>query len=237
MTTYLLTWNPARSHWVGLPKNIEEIRKKNICFEEWSTGVTKRIRLGDRVFLMKLGRQEPRGIMASGWANSEVYEDVHRDKEARVGGKQANYVEVRFDTILDPERRIFPRARLNNAIYANMNWEPQASGITIPEDVASKLEKDWARFLSHPAPFKRIVLAEEVDVTKTYPEGAIKQITLNAYERSARARAACVKHHGLNCSVCGFNFEKIYGEIGVGLFMFIISNPYPTLERAMNSTP
>ena len=45
-------------------------------------------------------------------------------------------------------------------------------------------------------------------------EGAKKTITVNSYERNSRARELCIKHHGLNCSICNFNFEEIYGEIG-----------------------
>lgn len=57
-------------------------------------------------------------------------------------------------------------------------------------------------------------LAEELDAPERYPEGARKQIVVNAVERSAKARTACIRHHGLDCVVCGFNFEKVYGALG-----------------------
>lgn len=57
-------------------------------------------------------------------------------------------------------------------------------------------------------------LAEELDAPERYPEGAKKQIVVNAVERSAKARTACIRHHGLDCVVCGFNFERVYGELG-----------------------
>ena len=88
--------------------------------------------------------------------------------------------------------------------------------LTIPDDVAIKLEEDWARYLGHPVPFREVSFAEEADAGKTFAEGAKKQITVNAYERSAEARAICIQHYGLNCSVCGFNFEEQYGQIGAG---------------------
>jgi len=34
------------------------------------------------------------------------------------------------------------------------------------------------------------------------------------YERSAVARRRCVKYYGCSCSVCGFSFESVYGELG-----------------------
>lgn len=48
-------------------------------------------------------------------------------------------------------------------------------------------------------------------------EGALRQVTVNAYERSPRARAECIEHYGAKCSVCDFEFEQIYGkELGAG---------------------
>jgi 5-methylcytosine-specific restriction protein A len=214
MATYLLTWNPARWQWEDLEESIKEIERHGYHEYSWSCGVTKKIRPGDRVFLIKLG-VEPRGIVASGWAVSEVYRDRHWDRQARKG-KTALYIDVHFDTILDPDKEIFPRAWLDNGIYKKMHWEPQASGVTIPDEVAEQLERDWAKFLKRPVPFREVVFAEEAEVARTYNEGAKKQITVNAYERSPAARAICIQHYGLNCSVCGFNFEETYGEIGIG---------------------
>lgn len=61
-------------------------------------------------------------------------------------------------------------------------------------------------------------IPEEVrtDASRTFPEGLRKQITVNAFERDQRARRICLQEYGFTCSVCGFNFEEIYGEIGTG---------------------
>lgn len=45
-------------------------------------------------------------------------------------------------------------------------------------------------------------------------EGSKKQITVNAYERSSQARQKCIEHYGTKCTICSFDFEKTYGEIG-----------------------
>lgn len=50
----------------------------------------------------------------------------------------------------------------------------------------------------------------------TYVEGASKQVLVNQYERDAKARSACIRHWGCTCYVCGFDFEKTYGEMGRG---------------------
>lgn len=60
------------------------------------------------------------------------------------------------------------------------------------------------------------ILAEEAIGSGPYIEGAVREITVNAYERSAKARRECIEHFGAVCQVCDFDFEKVYGEIGAG---------------------
>jgi 5-methylcytosine-specific restriction enzyme A len=57
----------------------------------------------------------------------------------------------------------------------------------------------------------------EMEDGGTYPEGATRQVTVNAYERSRAARAQCLEHHGLHCLVCGELLSARYGEIAAGL--------------------
>lgn len=59
-------------------------------------------------------------------------------------------------------------------------------------------------------------LPEEIDPTKRYPEGSTRQVSVDVYERSAAARKACISHYGCRCVVCEFDFERVYGDIGVG---------------------
>lgn len=57
---------------------------------------------------------------------------------------------------------------------------------------------------------------DEIHQKNAYEEGAVKQVSVNAFERNSEARDACIKHHGLVCAVCAFDFRAIYGEIGAG---------------------
>lgn len=61
-----------------------------------------------------------------------------------------------------------------------------------------------------------VPLAEELLPSLKYPEGARFQVSINAYERSAKARSACIAHHGLSCAACGFDFAGVYGSLGEG---------------------
>lgn len=61
------------------------------------------------------------------------------------------------------------------------------------------------------------VYPDEVhDQPTEFIEGAVKQVTINAYERNADARTDCIVEYGAICQVCKFNFEAVYGAIGKG---------------------
>lgn len=49
-----------------------------------------------------------------------------------------------------------------------------------------------------------------------HPEGKLKEVYLNIYERNRKARDECIMYYGATCKVCEFDFEKTYGEIGSG---------------------
>ncbi len=55
---------------------------------------------------------------------------------------------------------------------------------------------------------------ENIDNDGGLFEGLKSRITVNRYERNIIARRKCIEHHGISCKVCGFDFFKVYGEIG-----------------------
>lgn len=55
------------------------------------------------------------------------------------------------------------------------------------------------------------VIAEEIAEPSLYVEGATKQISVNAYERSREAVEECKRHHGTVCVICDFDFGAVYG--------------------------
>ncbi|RQY70911.1 HNH endonuclease [Burkholderia stagnalis] len=63
---------------------------------------------------------------------------------------------------------------------------------------------------------RNVVYPDEIPPDTTHSEGAAKTVTVNAYERSIKARNACIKHYGARCFVCAFDFEMTYGPIGKG---------------------
>lgn len=219
-TTYLLTWNPNNWHWDTLNKEIVQVAAGSHPGGRWSAGNTKRIQPGDRLFWLRQGR-EPRGIFASGYSTSEVSEDDHWSDDRT--GDMALYVDVEFDTLFDPDKeRVISIEELKSSVSSSMNWQPFASGTTIPTVAAARLEKAWAKHLDeigHDRKGKRPTsrtFPDELPVIDSFVEGAKRQVTVNAYERSDAAREACIKHWGTQCSVCGLVFQDMYGEMGEG---------------------
>jgi hypothetical protein len=51
---------------------------------------------------------------------------------------------------------------------------------------------------------------------QTFVEGGVNQVTIKQYIRNQQARESCIAQKGCICCVCGFDYAKAYGEIGVG---------------------
>lgn len=54
----------------------------------------------------------------------------------------------------------------------------------------------------------------DADASHGLPEGARKQVVVNAYERNPKNRAACLKVHGTRCKACDMSFAERYGPMG-----------------------
>lgn len=55
-----------------------------------------------------------------------------------------------------------------------------------------------------------------VPLEPQFREGDTRQVSISKYERNPDARQRCIEHYGCLCSVCGFDFEKVYGTRGKG---------------------
>lgn len=204
MPTYLLNWNPKQYDWYDIQDCIDEIQEKGFYITRWSTGVTKRINRGDRLFLIKLGK-EPRGIVGSGWAESNVRKGEHWNDS----GRHANYVEVQFDILLNPDREtIFPRKELDIGLLGSMHWSSQASGISIPDDVAYILEDRWADFLSNEKSI--LPVAESAAI-----EGVMTETVRYVRGRNRQLRDLALKESKGVCCVCEIDFSKVLNGDGV----------------------
>lgn len=102
MRTWLFTWNVDRWAWNdsinGYKELIADIEQVGHAYCKWTCGVNKSIEKGDRIFMIKLG-SAPKGIVASGYAVTGVFEGTHWDEEKKQAGKKAKRIFVDFDKI------------------------------------------------------------------------------------------------------------------------------------------
>jgi Domain of unknown function (DUF6438) len=150
--TYLLTWNPEKAYkWEDLQDCIDDVRDHGFYATSWSCGRNRKITAGDRVFMMRQGHQsgERRGILASGWAISDVYQQEHWDETEARKGRLALYVPIRLDVLLDPDSGpILSRSVLKEGSLARGPWDARSGGVVIPGEIAGELEKEWASLLA-----------------------------------------------------------------------------------------
>ena len=241
METYLLIWNSTKTprsekdYWQKLTKNI---RDNGYIDDSWSTGRTKRIKPNDRLFLVRLG-EEPRGIFASGWATSNVYQVPHWDEQKYANGKITGEVRIRYDAVADPDMDpILTIAKLKANVSNLQEWQPQGSANGIDSDKALRLEKEWFKLTGYKAlsPAAEL-LPDEIDSTETFAEGAPQKIFVNKYERDPKLRTICIKHYGLECWVCKCNFEEKYGHIGHGYIHIHHLKPLSLIKRSYKVNP
>lgn len=149
MKTWLFTWNPKRWQWDdrydGYLEMKHQIAQVGRSFATWSCGMNKSIKKGDRIFLIRLGA-EPRGIIASGFAATDVFEGPHWDHERAAKGDRCRRVYIEFDRILDAENENIVSIDLLKTRFRSVCWSSQSSGIEIPESVALEIEAIWVGF-------------------------------------------------------------------------------------------
>ena len=150
--------------------------------------------------------------MASGFIETNSFEDLHWDKDRASLGETTNYVKIKYDILLNPETDlILFRDILNAPPLSEMHWDTQMSGVQIPDQIAEELETLWAKLnASTEFPFPEEIESAQEEIF----EGGVKQVLINAYERNPEARRKCIEYYGTTCQICGFDFEKIYGKVG-----------------------
>lgn len=106
------------------------------------------------------------------------------------------------------QEKLFER----QSVRATTTNQPHATSIANPQAVlgtqtAQKPILDSGSYTGTPA---------FAPAKSQYREGALRQVLRNEFERDPDARRRCIEYHGCRCSVCGFDFEEVYGEMGKG---------------------
>ncbi len=95
-------------------------------------------------------------------------------------------------------------------------WDLFFDGKDNGKDFSWKIKTELIEALEELNLVDEQLYCEEIpkNIRETLFEGAKKKIIVNSYERNNKARRLCIKHYGVKCQVCNFDFEKTYGEIG-----------------------
>ena len=137
--TWLVTWNKNGFEWEDYKESCEETKAGHAQKLSWTCTSIKPA-IGDEVFLIKLG-DHPRGMIGHGTVVHESYEAEHYNPQRARQGDVARYIGIEFDCLLDYEKdRILSQEELNNNCSAQ-HWSPQASGISIKDEVLPTLHK------------------------------------------------------------------------------------------------
>ncbi len=205
-SAFILTWNRQKFPWENYDHLVKRTKNGKTVAEGWNTQ-NKGIVEGDRLFLLRQG--EVKGLIGTGWAASGCYLDENYDSSLK--RKQVWYVRACFDTLLR-EDEVLPTETLIESIIA-VDWRYiRGSGRSVPSKSLKSLEELWQSHLEH----VEYLSPDEVGPVRHLKEGAIRQSVVDAYERNPAARRKCIEYYGTTCVVCGFDFQKAYGELGKG---------------------
>ena len=210
MNTFLFIWNPKKWDWKDLDESIEILRNTGHVSEPWSCISHKKIKIGDRAFLLRLGK-EPKGIVGSGFVVSNPFLEEHWGGENKLVYK----VIIDFDILINAEKEpLLDIDILRQGNLAQQTWISHSSGISIKPKLIDELEILWFSFLKkqkiRSSPFEQ----SQKDLKKSYTEGSPNQTLVTAYERNPQARKDCLEHYGYSCRVCEFDFGNTYGTLG-----------------------
>ena len=71
---------------------------------------------------------------------------------------------------------------------------------------------------------------QQIDKEQTATEGIIKEVKYFRNQRNRTIRDQCAKRDNYTCQVCGFNFEKVYGERGKEFIEVHHKNPMANFD-------
>ena len=143
MKTFLLAWNPKYLVWDEIESQIDEIEQSGNSIIRWSIRSHKQVKLGDRVFLMRLGKK-PKGIIGSGYVVKLPFLEPHWNRKDEMVPR----ILIKFEVLINSEKdTILSLNKLNQGKLSKVNWTPHFSGIEIKPEFTEELEDIWSNFL------------------------------------------------------------------------------------------
>ena len=132
----LLIWNPENLDW-NYKEAYLKVKNGEKYEIDWRTSRKNGVEEKTEIFLIKLGDEEPKGIIAHGHVTEEPYLEGER-----------YYVNVEFDKILDYENEEILKQEDLMLKFPEQKWSPQASGIEIKETILPELKEMWSKLIN-----------------------------------------------------------------------------------------
>ena len=194
---WLLTWNEKNWHWAAYETICAMIRPGQPHLESWACA-SSQPRIGDEVFLIKLG-EEPRGIIGHGKVTHEQYEREHYNPDKAAQGKTEKAIDVEFDQLLNYK---FDRFILQSELVEKcgaQHWSPQGSGIEIRQEVIPTLHELWKNVTKNETENDYWPSQEEypVNLSKDDWKRFIREIEMNGHEGCMRVLACFIDIGGI----------------------------------------
>lgn len=196
VAAFEVLWNPnkyslEKEEFQNLQRQIQS--GASVPFS-WSTGPRKQgIFSGDRIYMFHVGSTN-RGLIASGHATSEIEQYPHFD-ETR--DDDANYVEVSWDALLDPQDLLSWET-----IQAHIPEFPKAfmsGGVRLEPAHSEALETLWLDHVEHIA-----IGATNTNHGQPIEKG-YKYYQTKRRNHQRRFRALLLGHYEAECIVCGLD--------------------------------
>jgi 5-methylcytosine-specific restriction protein A len=186
---------------------VGQVAQSGRFLDRWPISFCPDILPGIEAWLLLHGSTDAgSGLIGHGWVASEPY-------QAGAGeGSDATdwFIAVAFDSLLPLGDQVRP-GPLREAFPGGIREMADGpSLVTLPPSSVPVLQRLWREY--GPTTTDPTELAGG-----TLPQGAVRHIQVNRFERDPEARRACLAFHGTSCAACGFSFESAYGEAGSGV--------------------
>lgn len=209
MSTYLLTWNPKRSPNEDLESAVSKLNRGQPVEDwSWSSGNSKNIVVGDRVFLLRQGNSFP-GLVGSGWVTKGSFQDLSWEADKCNRGLKAWYVLVDWDDLVLPQDAL-SRDKLRKGILPESLLKVASSGVRVKPEFTEKLERSWAVHCKAPLKLSRILLSGISAL-----EGETIENRGYRHKRDQQLRRAALDAASGICKVCAVDYTKVLGGQGV----------------------
>lgn len=140
--TFIMRWNPEISSHklVDFEHAMEDFYTEGFYYD-WSIFDYKKVHIGDRFFMLKVGNGNT-GIVMSGIIISSPY----RDKDWSGKGRATWYVRMLPDCMIHPNKSKMVSIQTLNSALPGVNWNEGHSGVLLNKEQAIKFNEIWYNY-------------------------------------------------------------------------------------------